>query len=510
MITPGFFGLYNAHRGLLAAQSALNTINNNISNANTPGYSRQRVDLAAYNPYTDPSLQQIPGGQLGQGPIVQQITRSRDQFLDAQYRQANGLSGLDSAIRDGLQQVQGVINEPSDSGINTALQNFFDAAQELSVHPESIPVRSDFTQQAVDLVTVFQQQAQQLSDLRKNLVGDPSAPSSFGTSQLAITAKDVNDKLDAITKLNLNIVTVKSSGAQPNDLLDQRDKLLDDLSKLVDIKVTNYDNGQIDLTIGGQAMIHGAVQVDSLQVTQNPGPAPLPDDVPSLISTVNGGVVLNDGAGAEITGGTLTGISNMGGNDPTLSTVRGVLGKLDTLIGSIANQINALQSTGRDLNGALGAANPVFISNPALNPGQALGIFHWTVNTNIVNDPKLIAAAQNDPAAAGGYAGPGDGRNALTIAQLRNQTVGALGSNFVDYLNGIVSKLGIDTRSYENSSTSQGKVIQSVDNQRQSVSGVNIDEETVDLLRYQRAFEATSKVISILDQITQSIINMVG
>lgn len=508
MITPGFFGLFNAHRGLMAAQNALSTINNNISNANTAGYSRQRVDLTAYTPYTSPSLSQVPGGQLGQGPWVQQVTRSRDQFLDAQYRQASGFAGLNTAVRDALQQMEGVLNEPSTGSINSTMQNFFDAAQELSLNPESVAVRSDYVQHAIDLVTVFQQQGIQLSDLRRNLVGSPLDPNSFSTSQLAIAANDVNGKLDAIAKLNQSIVTVKASGAEPNDLYDQRDKLLDDLSKLVDINVTNYDNGQIDLTIGGQTMIQGVDQLDSLEVIENPGPAPTADDVPSLIRTKTGGVVLNDGAGAEITGGRIKGIIDMGGTDPTLSTVRNMMGRLDTLLGTIVAQVNTLQAAGRDLNGALGT-NPIFQANAALNPGQPLNLFHWQVNSAVITDPKLIAAANDDATAPGGFAGVGDGRNALSMATLRDQSFVALGTNLVDYLNGVVSKLGIDSRSYQNTSQSQTSLTQAVDQRRQSISGVNIDEETIDLLRYQRAFEATSKVVSILDQVTQSIINMV-
>jgi flagellar hook-associated protein 1 FlgK len=508
MITPGFFSFFNAQRGLIVAQNALSTVNQNISNANTPGYSRQRVEITTYNPYTNPSIAQVAdGGQLGQGPWVSQVTRSRDRFLDAQFRQSNGFQGLDTALRDALQQVESIVNEPSTSGVNSVLQNFFDTAQELSIHPESIAVRTQFLQQATDLVTVFQQQARQLSDLRKSMVGDPLDANSFATSQLAITATDINTKLASLADLNRNIVVVKASGAQPNDLLDQRDKLLDDLSQLADIQVTTYDNGQIDVLIAGQAMIRGVDRVDSLEVVANPGPAPTADDVPSLIRTVNGGVVLNDGAGAELGAGRLKGISDMGGNATGLSTVRGVLGKLDNLLGTVVAQVNTLQAAGRDFNGAMGV-NPVFQNDPLLNPGQPLNIFHWKVNATLVGDPKLLAAALNDATMPGNFAGQGDGRNALAMAQLRDQSFVALGSNLVDYLNGIVSKLGVDTRSYEDSSTAQDNLVHSLDLQRQSVSGVNIDEETIDLLRYQRAYEATSKVISTLDQITQTIINL--
>jgi flagellar hook-associated protein 1 len=508
MITPGFFGLFNAQRGLLVAQNAMSVVNHNISNANTPGYSRQRADITEYTAYAAPGLSQLPGGQIGQGPWVSQVTRSRDQFLDAQFRQSNGFFGLNTATQNALAQVEGILNEPSTDGINTTMQNFFDTAQELSIHPESLPVRSEFMQQATDMVTVFQQQAQQLVDLRKTLVGDPLDANSFATSQLGITANDINNKLASIVKINQNIVTVKASGAQPNDLLDQRDKLLDDLSKLVNIDVKSYDNGQIDVSIAGQNVIRGVDQTDSIQVIANPGPTPAPDDIPSLVRMANSGVVLNDGTGAELSGGTLKGISDMGGNSPTLSTVRGVLGKLDTLLTTVINQVNTLQAAGRDLSGNLGT-NPIFQADATLNPGQPLAIFHWKTNNAIISNPSLLAAASNDATAPGNFAGQGDGRNALAIAKMREQSFVALGSNMVDYLNGVVSRVGIDSQAFQNSTAAQQKLVNSVDLQRQSVSGVNIDEETIDLLRFQRAFEASSKVISVMDQVMQSIINMV-
>jgi flagellar hook-associated protein 1 len=507
MITPGFFGLFNAHRGLVATQNALNTVNHNVTNANTAGYSRQRVDLTAYFPYAVPTLNGPDGGQLGQGPTVQQVTRSRDMFLDAQYRLSNGVLGMNTSYRNALQQVEGIIGEPSTGGLNSSIQNFLDSAQEMSLHPESSAVLNDYIQHAVDMLNVFQQQANQLISVRTNLVGDPTVPSTLATSQAAIQVTQINEKLQAIVNLNKSIVTVQSSGANANDLLDQRDLLVDQLSGLVDVKVDNLSTGQINLSIGGQMMIQGNNLLDTLQITTNAGPVPAPDDVPALISTVNGGVVLNDGTGAEITSGSLKGIVDMGGNNPNFSTIRSVLGKLDTLAQTIVDQVNTLQTTGRDQYGNLGTA--MFTLNAGMST-QALNIFHWEVNPTVQGDPKRIATAADDASAPGNYAGIGDGRNALKIAQLRDQTFAALGTGFVDYLNGVVSKLGIDTKSYEDSTASQSSLLQSVDLQRQSVSGVNIEEEMIDMLRYQRAFQATSKTIAMFDDVYKTIIEMAG
>ena len=128
MITPGFFGLFNAQRGLIASQDAMNTVSNNISNANTPGYSRESVDLTEYTPYATPNMGQLSLGQQGQGPTVQQIVRNTDQFLTAQYRAANGLSGLDSTMQTQLQQVQGQLQQARQA--QTQLQTQLQQAQQ--------------------------------------------------------------------------------------------------------------------------------------------------------------------------------------------------------------------------------------------------------------------------------------------------------------------------------------------------------------------------------------------
>lgn len=508
MITPGFFGFYNAHRGLLAMQNALSTISHNISNANTEGYSRQRVELSAYEPYANPTKYTVSAGQIGQGPEVDAVIRLRDRFLDAQYRLENGVAGMNTQIRDVLQQIEGILSEPSNGGINGAMQKFFDAAQELSLHPESLAVRSDFVQQAIDLITVAQQQALQLSDMRRTLVGDPLVPGSMQTSHLAINVNRVNEILTAVQKLNENIVSVQSSGARPNDLLDQRDKLLDELSGLVDIRITEYSGGQIDVHIADQIMIRGVRQVDRLEVVTNPGPAPAPDDVRALVRTVNGGVVLNDGAGPEITSGRIKGIVDMGGNPANITSIRGMIGDLDALITEIATRVNQLQQTGRDQNSNLGPP-ALFVLDPALNPGQIQNIFHYRVNAPIISDPRLIAAAIDDPTAPGNFAGVGDGRNALDMAQLRDQTFAALGGTFVDYFNGVTSNMGIDSRSYQDRSASQTRLVNSLNQRRESVSGVNVDEEMIDMLRFQRAFEATSRTVRVFDEVVQTILNMV-
>lgn len=532
MITPGFFGFFNTYRGLVTAQNALNTVNNNISNANTKGYNREVVNITEAYPYQAPSLSQSSQIQIGQGSVVSNITRVFDSFLATQFQNQNSLLGLDTVKNDVLNQIQGILSEPSDSGINDAVNNFFNAAQEMSQNPQSDPVRQTFLQAASDLTTVVSQVMGQLTGLRTNLVGDPTNVATLSGSQASVTINQINEYLQGVAQLNQQIVTVTASGAQPNDLMDQRDQMLDDLSQLVDISVTRNANGTVDVGVGsngGVAMVRGGDLLDTLSYVKNPTPSPSLGsqmNVPGFVKTVKGAQVLNNvfaAAGSpQITSGKLGGILQMGAGDygfagsMSSSTVMTVMEGLTTFMTQLVNQVNTVQLSGLDINGNP-AAQPIFTPNtppvPVPDPYSALS--KYTVNPALLGagGTNLIAAAENDPTAVGppaGFAGPGDGRNALKLAQLQEANIPNLSNlKFSDYWNSQIAKVGVQGQTYSNRLTSQQNVVNAIDQQRQSTSGVDVDQETIDLLRYQRAFEASSKVMQALDDIVKSIIGMV-
>ena len=530
MITPGFFGFFNTYRGLVTAQNALNTVNNNISNANTAGYNREEVDITEANPYQAPSTTQSSQIQIGQGSVVSDNTRVFDSFLATQFQNQSSLLGLDSQQNSVLNQIQGILSEPSDSGINDAVTNFFNAAQELSQNPQSDPVRQTFVQSAADLTTVANQVEGQLSDLRTNLVGDPTRPATLGTSQAAVTVNQVNEYLQGVAQLNQQIVTVTASGAQPNDLLDQRDELLNKLSQLVDINVNRNANGTVDVTVGtntppgGQTLVKGVDLIDTLQYVPNvtgvAGTLNDPVNCPGYVTTVNSGVVLNDPTAPAIASGQLQGILNMGAGDygspvslPGTSVMK-VMQNLTQFMTQLTSQVNTVQLSGLDINGNP-ATQPIFQPNiPAAPPPSPYAV-SFSVNPVLLasGGTNLIAAAENDPTAAGppvGFAGPGDGRNALALGQLQEADIPNLGNmTFADYWNAQIAQVGVQGQTYSDRTTSQQNVVNAITQQVQSESGVDVDQETIDLLRYQRAFEASSKVMQALDEIMQTIIGMV-
>ncbi|MGD9580049.1 MAG: flagellar hook-associated protein FlgK [Vampirovibrionia bacterium] len=497
-MVSSFFGLFTAQRALTASQTVMNVVSNNIANANTEGYSRQTANLTTSYAYPQPIVgtETLPG-TFGTGVEIETITRTRDSFLDAQYRVENCTYGDYLQKQWAMENIEGILAEPSDSGIISKLDQFFTAAQDLSLNPESLSVRTSFIQQAVDLTVVLNQQASQLQELRETLVGNEGDLTSVEQSKLGMYIVDVNSKLESLTHVNSEIITLKGNGVEPNDLLDQRDSILDELSTLLPLTIVENTNGSVNVSLGANALVTGAVLENTLSV-QNSGNINDPADV-----LLSGPPVVN--VNADITSGICGGLLEMGGNDPSKTTVLDMIEELDLLASQVATEVNALQSSGRYIDSATGllvdaagAYDEIFTGGP---PFTAATI---SVDQDLIDDPNRISAAAitaaNDEI--------GSNTQALAIAQLRNVNLAALGNATIsDYQAANVSKLGVQAKSIDDFVDSQGTLVNQIDLRRESVSGVNLDEELVDLIRFQRAFEASSRVMSTMNDILDVIIN---
>lgn len=502
---PAFFGYYNAHRALLANQNALNVINNNIANVNTPGYSRQSINLVAassYPPVSPSNL--ISGGFLGQGVEVQGINRTHDNYLDDQIRTQNSLFFYQSMVRDNLQQMEGILGGISSSGIHDAMKDFFLSAQALSIHADDMSSRASFMQSAQNMLDVFQQQVEQLQDLRTSLVGLPGDPSSFGVSQAAITVSQINEDIAQIANLNKQILGVSASGASPNDLLDQRDRILGELAEKINIEVEYTDDNQVNVQFGGDYLVRLKDVVNTFEAVENDGVTygSTADEEPTIIYLSSDPAT---SVNSSITGGQLGGIIQMGGDGTDPFSIRHLMDQLNTLFGEMATAINAVQAAGRDLYGNIPAApdDELFVGG-----GIPPDVFTYSVNSNIISDPRLIAAAIDDGTIAGGFAGVSDGRNALAMAAVQNTALAGLSNTDVnDFFNIQISRLGTDTKASIDTAANLQAVVQQLEQRRESIQGVNLEEEMINMLRFQRSFEASAKIMATLDKTLDLLIN---
>lgn len=248
----GLFGTFNiAKSGLFAQQEALNVTSHNIANASTDGYTRQKVNLVTTTPENS-----LGAGQIGTGVQVASITRVKDDFLDYQTRVENGTQGLYTSKNQFLSQVESVINEPSDTGISSLIGKFYNSFQQLSKSPSDSASKQVVAQQSLALTDELNHTYNELDTIKTN-----------AQSTINSTVTDVNSLLSQISSINQQIVQVNVSGQQPNDLLDSRDKLLNELSSDLGMNVdkTNFDgiNVTTNVSSGGTVNLVQAVMPDA-------------------------------------------------------------------------------------------------------------------------------------------------------------------------------------------------------------------------------------------------------
>jgi len=452
-----FMGLETARRGLAAGRTGMDVTGHNVANANTPGYSRQRAELAASDPYTIPSLGRPQEAlQLGTGVIVEQIKRIRDNFLDGQIRVETGSLGNWETQRDALSEIETIFMEPSDSGLNSLMSNFWNSWQELSKNAESSPIRAALVQNSVSLANGINHMYSLLETVKTN------------QHDLAnIYINDINSKAQQIAALNKQIVNIKAAGDQPNDLLDRRDLLLDELSKLTNFTLTDNADGSVKVDIGTFNLLDGTSYSTIPQITDWTSPHPW-DQSPY----------------DQITSGHLRGIRDV------LGKLQGYEDKLNTLAANLITEVNDLHKKGYGLDG---------INNRVFFTGT--GAANIAVDTAIVADLNKVAAATISGA-------PGDGSNALAIAQLQNKNIAGLGDiTFGNYYKNLTARLGVDTQESIRMVNNQQALVDQLSGRKESISGVSMDEEMTSLLQFQYAYQGAARVVTTLDSLLDTLIN---
>ncbi|MFY9217125.1 MAG: flagellar hook-associated protein FlgK, partial [Tepidanaerobacteraceae bacterium] len=237
-----FFGIEIAKKALFANQRAQQTVSHNISNANTPGYSRQRVMLeSTYTSYGFGAAY-----QLGTGVKLSDISRIRDDFTDRQYRNENSSLGQWDIQSDILKQVEAVFNEPSDIGISSVLNEFWKSLETLSKDPSSQEARETVKERGITLTNTINHAFIQLNDIINDI-----------NYRISVKVNEINSIANQIAQLNLQIQQTQIGGASAADLMDKRDLLLDELSNLVQFESYEDENGQFTINVGGALLVKG-------------------------------------------------------------------------------------------------------------------------------------------------------------------------------------------------------------------------------------------------------------
>lgn len=455
--------MYIGLSGLKANQMGLNVTGQNISNVNTTGYTRQKVVLEANNPIT------INKHVFGTGVNVQAIARFRDSFIDRQYRSENGSLGNLYKQAESLSLLEGILNEPSDTGLHNSIKNFFNSLQDLAGNPESSSVRVTVREQGRAMARMFQQVQSQLDQVRNS--------KNF---EITDRVTQINSILDRIGSLNVEIGKTEALGRQANDLRDGRDNLLDELSGLVDMSVTEDPlNGSATVSINGQAFVVQGKVLHLKAESQNV-------DGSEMIRVINP----TNNLEMTFSSGELAGMLYI--RDTVVPKLQA---DLDILAKSIIDNVNAIHMQGYGLQGNR--------STPPTNIKffEGTGAASMQLSFAIENDPGNIAASLTGE--------PGDNSNALALAQLRGARVLSNDSfTFEDFLGGMISTFGLETVNVMERMDNQERLTQHLLNFRESMNGVNLDEELMFLIRYQKAFGASARVLTTVADMMDIVVNL--
>jgi len=450
--------------GLTADRGALEATTNNVANVNTPGYSREVPVLVASDPIVVDPL------TLGTGVTLQSIESVRDPILESQIQQETQTQGQNDAQVSALQQAQ--VNFTNNTGdIGTAISNFFDSINQLSASPADLSVRQGVLTAADNLATSFNQVANNLSAQRGNL----------GLSVVQ-TVGQINQLTQQIAQLNSQISSLENVGQSGGTFVDQRTQLIDQLSSLVDVSVIKSDNSLTLTTASGTALVAGQQSFQLQTQLNSSGMQEVFAQGKDITSTIVSGQL----------GGLLAARDQ---HLPALQT------QLDTLAAGIANAVNAVQTGGYDLNGnPTGSTDskgnpqtPVYLFNPPPATGAAASL------SVAITDPSLIAASSDGTAGSNG--------NAEAMYALSSQAIVA-GQSPTDYYSGIVANVGNLTSNATAQQSASNLVLQQLNDQRASISGVSLDQEAANLMRYQQSYAASAQIVSAINTMMQTVINM--
>lgn len=489
-----FFGFDIARRALMAQQQSLNVTGHNISNAATPGFSRQRAVLSASSPYTIPSMHSpVAAGQIGTGVEVSSIYRLRDEYTDFQIRSENQSLGNWEAQWETLDRVEGILAEPSTSGLKTVISEFFDSWQDLSRDAGSDTVRAVVRERGAAVSDMFQHIHSQLEDVRTDL-----------SEGIRLAVEDVNSLADQISELNVQIQSSELHGYMANDLRDKRDLLVDELSQLVNISVFDQ-NGQYAIVVNGNSLVRHDT-VTHMKLSQATDPV---SGNRQVVWTDSKG---NDGLPVGATNGRLAGLS-----ESRDKLEEDYIAALDELANQFAQEVNAIHSTGYYLDADADATDPqaddwlTGMNFFASTDGEPISAKNITLDPLLTDTPegrRRIATAQlvttvDDLTT-------GDGSNALQLAQLRNQSIAALNGTVEQRLEGILGVLGVDAQQAKRTYENQTLLTEQLQSRRDAVSSVSLDEELTDMIRFQQAYNAAARLVTTMDEVIDTLINRTG
>ncbi|AHM55619.1 flagellar hook-associated protein 1 [Peptoclostridium acidaminophilum DSM 3953] len=489
-----FFGFNIARSGLFTAQRSLDVSSHNIANAETAGYTRQRVDAVQEDPL------KYPGTMMGAGVTTEAVKQIRNDFLDIKFRYENMVYGESSFRFDSLSEVEAIMNEPSDSGIRTVMDDFFNSLQELSKDPSSLTARAVVRERAHSLTYTISHMYDQFEKMVKD--------TDFAVKT---TVDEINMYASDIASINDQIFRAELGGVKANDLRDRRNLLIDKLSSLVGVEVVEvsestgssaFESKKMNILINGNMLVSHDKVNKLVADEQIDHPAGIADISVRQVKFSTG-----DPLNVDAISGKLKAELDIRDNasEGARKGVSFYMKKLDEFVKTFAEQINGVHMAGYGLDAATTG-----IAFFEAESGGDITAKNITLSKKIEEDLDNIAAAGIEDDATVGKGLAGDNSNILEIAELRHKNDMFMWGTPDDFVKSLVANLGVDAQDAKRTMNNQEVLTQQIETQRQSISGVSLDEEMTNVVRFQHAYNASARMITTLDEMIDVIVNRMG
>lgn len=522
-----FMGLETSKRGLYTQQSALYTTGHNISNANTLGYSRQRVNMQATSGF--PGVGMNAGtmpGFLGTGVEAGSIQRIRDGFVDKQFRDESNKLGYWESQTKAIAQMEDVLAEPSEYGLQQSLSDFWQSLQTLAANPENGGARAVVVERGKSVADSFNYIHKSLKDIQGNL-----------KTEIDVSTEQINSLLKQIGSLNKQIAEVEPNGYLPNDLYDERDRLLDELSTYVPIKVDYKESGgkaskiaegtvTVQIQMAGElvTVVKGKEYAEMKNVyDQNGSETPefkgvqfgKFDEQGNALQLYNKDLEnttdLNEASYSHSlieNSGSFKSLINSYGTDDGKGLYPEMINKINDMAREFAKEFNKIHRSGYENNSDQKGAN--FFVGYSGNGETDDEYVNMTaesikINADIEKDPNKVAASDAEKET-------GNSLNAKALGDVLFAPLDKLGNKSVQsyYSGEVIGKLGVKGQQAVNMTKSAMTLLGAVSNRRDSISSVSLDEEMTDMIRFQQAYNASARMVTVMDETLDKIINGMG
>lgn len=464
----------NQAKGALAAsQTGLATTSNNVSNVNTEGYSKQRVDMG-----TNPPMEIAGRNQVGGGVLVKSINRSHSQFLARRLENESTNLGKLEGMADSSRQLENIFKNEGENGIAKAVGQFFNDLRSLSTQPDSIPLRSAIKESAANLTNRFSSVSSNIRDVVTDI-----------DAKVEGSVAEINSFTTRIASLNRRVMELTARGVSPNAELDDRDLAVEKLSKIVGIQVSPLENGGINVSSGRLGVLVSGTEQSALMTARGGDGVNVNSMRVMVLPSENSQkpVDLTD----TISEGALGGYIKL--RDETIPAIRE---KIDTMAFELARSVNSVHQQGFTKEGVQGLS---FFQELGSVEGAAE---NFKVDDRILNNVANIAAA-------GRRNSPGDNQVLLKMADVQDARIFNEGTaNVLDFNSSLVGEMGIQTRSINDSLNIQQDMMQQLSTLREEASGVSLDEEAMNMIRYQKSFDASAKMIQVADSMLDTVLNL--